>query len=98
MSAISCLEIQLAVTIFTVVHVNFPNLSKRKDKRKLYKSVQIAWPYQFKVFTYPVSDTGNFTTHSSFSSIVGHSYRKYIIVVVILVVVVVVIVVAVVLT
>ena len=91
MSAISCLEIQLAVTIFTVVDVNFPNLSKSKDQRKLYKSVQIAWPYQLGVFTYPVSDTGDFTPHSPLPSRVGHSYRKYIIVVVILVVVVVII-------
>ena len=92
MSTISCLEIQLAVTIFTVVHVNFPNLSKSKDQRKLYKSVQIAWPYQLKVFTYPVSDTRDITARFSFSSIVGHSYRKYIVVVVILVVVVIVVV------
>ena len=92
MSTISCLEIQLAVTIFTVVHVNFPNLSKSKDQRKLYKSFQIACPYQLGVFTYPVSDTGDFTPHSSFPSIVGHSDREYIIVVVILVVVVVIVV------
>ena len=94
MSAISCLEIQLAVTIFTVVDVNFPNLSESKDQRKLYKSVQIGWPYQLGVFTYPVSDTWDFTPHSSLPSGVGHSNRKYIIVVVILIIVVVIVVVA----
>ena len=92
MSTISCLEIQLAVTIFTVVHVNFPNLSQSKDQRKLYKSIQIAWPYQLIVFTYPVSDTRDFISHFSFPPGVGHSYGKYIIVVVILVVVIVVVV------